>query len=88
MAQHGPMWPSPEVQMQRATTERTVGIITGSVGLAAILLGEITHRNNETVDNSDAHLAFGVPLVALGVGLNLSANNKTRKAFDRYAEVR
>ena len=88
MAQHGPTWPSPDVQMRRATTERTVGIITGSVGLAAILLGEITHRNNETVDNSDAHLAFGVPLVALGVGLNLSANNKTRKAFDRYAEVR
>ena len=88
MAQHGPMWPSPEVQMSRATTERTVGIVTGSLGAAAILIGEITNRNNATVDNSDAHLAFGVPLVAVAIGLNLSANSKTRKAFRAYADVR
>lgn len=88
MAQHGPTWPSPEVQMQRATTERTVGIVTGSLGAAVVLIGELTHRNNATVDNGDAHLAFGLPLMAVGITLNLTANNKTRKAFDRYAQVR
>lgn len=82
-AQQPPIGLTPDDLMRRATTHKTVGIVTASVGAAVILVGEITARRaGGAVENRDAHLVFGAPLVVIGVGLNLSGNGKQRRAVE------